>query len=93
MVSIRTAENSHRSLYRCAVVVSKKISKSAVKRNRIRRRLYEIVRKNQDNITVSADIVITVHNELIANIPSTELEASVCKLLAQAGVFAELPKK
>ncbi|MDQ5885605.1 MAG: ribonuclease protein component [Patescibacteria group bacterium] len=87
MVSIRTAENSHRSLYRCAVVVSKKISKSAVKRNRIRRRLYEIVRKNQGSITVSADIVITVHNELIATIPHAELESTICKLLTQAGVY------
>lgn len=92
MVSIRTAENSHRSLYRCAVVVSKKISKSAVKRNRMRRRLYEIVRKNQASITVSADIVITVHNEQIATMPSNELEATICKLLSQAGVFANPAK-
>ncbi len=88
IIAVRTAENSHRSLYRCAVVVSKKISKSAVKRNRMRRRLYEIVRKNQDQLTVSADIVITVYSDEVATIPNSELEPTLLKLLAQAGVLS-----
>lgn len=86
-VAVRVAENSHRSLYRCAVVVSKKISKSAVKRNRMRRRLYEIVRKNEQNIVASYDIVVTVYDERVATLPASELEDTVLKLLEKSGVL------
>jgi ribonuclease P protein component len=36
--------------WRAAIVVSKKVSKSAVKRNRIRRRIYEWLRVNAETI-------------------------------------------
>ena len=87
MLAVRVAENSHRELYRCAVVVSKKISKSAVKRNRMRRRIYEIVRKNESNIVPSFDIVVTVYSDQVATVPSRELEESVCLLLEKSGVL------
>jgi len=87
VVAVRVAENSHRSLYRCAVVVSKKISKSAVKRNRMRRRLYEIIRKNEQRITASFDIVVTVYDERVAIMPAGELEDTVLKLLVQSKII------
>lgn len=87
MVAVRVAENSKRSEYRCAVVVSKKVSKSAVKRNRMRRRIYEIVRKNQEHISKPFDIVITVYSELVSTMPGAELEDAISKLLAQSGVM------
>lgn len=88
-LAIRVAENSNRSVYRCAVVVSKKISKSAVKRNRMRRRLYEIIRKNQNRLSLSADIVITVYSDQVATMPGNELETTLKKLLDQAGILAD----
>ena len=45
--SLVFAENS-RGFTRVAVVVSKKVMKSAVGRNRIRRRIYEVIRNNFD---------------------------------------------
>jgi ribonuclease P protein component len=88
VLGIRVAENSHRSLYRCAVVVSKKISKSAVRRNRIRRRIYEIIRKNEPIMSLSADIVVTVYSDTVATMPADELETTIIKLLKQAKIIA-----
>ena len=45
---------------RVAIVVSKKVYKSAVKRNRTRRRLYNIVRHELEKPSVVKDITITV---------------------------------
>lgn len=45
---------------RVAIVVSKKVYKAAVKRNRIRRRLYNIVRHELAKQSVVKDITITV---------------------------------
>ncbi len=44
LFAVKSILNPKRSEYRMAVVVSRKVNKSAVARNRIRRRLYEIVR-------------------------------------------------
>lgn len=83
-LALRVAENQRVSQYRCAVVVSKKVSKSAVKRNRIRRRIYEIIRKNETKITPHHDIVATVYSDQVAVMPATELEETVLKLIHQA---------
>jgi ribonuclease P protein component len=42
--AVKAALNPRRQTYRVAVVVSRKVNKSAVARNRMRRRLYELVR-------------------------------------------------
>ena len=68
--------------YRVAVVVSKKVSKSAVVRNRIRRRIYELVRANAGDV-FSADIVITVFSDQLASLPASELEKQLQEMLAQ----------
>lgn len=49
--------------WRAAVIVSKKVHKSAVVRNRIRRRVYEALRLyDKDGPIPSVDIVIVVHD-------------------------------
>ncbi len=78
--------NERRQTYRCSVVVSKKVSKSAVTRNRIRRRIYEIVRSQEDRITKPYDLVITVYHEQVATMPSAELTKTIYNLLTQASV-------
>lgn len=88
VLGIRIAENSRQSKYRCAVVVSKKISKSAVQRNRMRRRIYEIIRRSEPIMSVSVDIVVTVYNESVATMPANELENTIIKLLKQAKIVA-----
>lgn len=84
--SIKSVINDRRSTYRLAVVVSKKISKSAVVRNRIRRRLYEAVRHIEDNIAEPYDIVITVFHEQLGLIPHAEVTKLVSAQFKQAGI-------
>ena len=70
---------------RLAVVVSKKVYKSAVKRNRIRRRIYNIVRHEISHHTKSKDMTITVFSPevLLLDFPSLEKEL---KLLLQSSM-------
>ena len=78
--ALRYVVNSRRQHYRLAVVVSKKVHKSAVVRNRIRRRIYEIVRLHQP--TANLDIVITVYDAVAAELPAAKLRATIIKLLS-----------
>lgn len=73
--------------YRLAVVVSKKVSKSAVVRNRIRRRIFELVRKKIENPqTVNQDMVITVFSPEVAELKSQNLEKMLDELLTRADI-------
>ncbi len=74
--------------YRLAVVVSKKVSKSAVVRNRIRRRIYEVVRlyKVKAGVEWPYDLVITVFDDRVAEMPPVELEKLIAGLLQKADV-------
>lgn len=87
LCSIRYVTNSKRDEYRLAVVVSKKVHKSAVVRNRIRRRLYEAVRLQAPHIKQPFDLVITVFNAEVATIPADEITVLVRAQLKQAGVI------
>jgi ribonuclease P protein component len=71
------APNPKRKTWRAAVVVSKKVHKSAVVRNRIRRRIYEIIRLHIPADFTPTDIVCIVHSEQTATMPATELQATV----------------
>lgn len=75
--------------YRLAVVVSKKVSKSSVVRNRIRRRIYEIVRNlhKESGQQWPSDLSITVYDVRIAEMPHAKVEQSVKKLLQKGGVL------
>lgn len=77
---------SKRSDYRLAVVVSKKVSKSSVVRNRIRRRIYESVRiyKKEAGVVWPYDMVISVFDERIATISSAELNVAINSLLEKS---------
>jgi len=77
---------SNRPDYRLAVVVSKKIHKSAVVRNRIRRRIYENVRILSGSFVRPYDLLITVYDESIASIPAEKLQSDVVVLLQKAKV-------
>ncbi len=87
LMSVKYIKNPRREDYRLAVVVSKKVHKSAVVRNRIRRRLYEAVRLLEDQITEPYDIVMTVFHENVAVIPSDELKKMVFAQLKQANII------
>lgn len=87
LFSLKYTPNPKRQTYRLAVVVSRKVSKSAVLRNRIRRRVYETVRLLEDRIIAPYDLVITVFHEQTAEISDEELGRSIKDQLRQAGVL------
>lgn len=87
MMSLRYARNERRSNYRLAVVVSKKVSKLAVVRNRIRRRIYETVRELQNQIVEPHDLVITVFAEQLKDLPQDELQRMIRAQLKRANVI------
>ena len=67
--------------YRLAVVVSKKVSKSAVVRNRIRRRVFEqfrLIYKSSGQQPL--DMVVSIFDPGVASMPANEL-ASICRNL------------
>ena len=86
--SVKYIANPRRKEYRLAVVVSRKVHKSAVVRNRIRRRLYEAVRMVEADFTGAYDIVFTVYSEQIAALPAQELRERVSAKLLEAGILS-----
>lgn len=86
-ISLRYVLNSRRSEYRAAVVVSRKVSKSAVVRNRVRRRIYEIVRNNSAAINGPFDLVFTVYGDEVARLPHAKLQKAVLGQLRKAGAL------
>jgi ribonuclease P protein component len=71
------ASNPKRKTWRVAVVVSRKVHKSAVVRNRIRRRVYDIVRHAVSADLPATDIVCVVHSADIATMPADELQKTL----------------
>lgn len=67
--------------YRTAVVVSKKVHKSAVVRNRIRRRVYEVCRKQKMIDLDGTDLVFTVFSDQLATIEHEKVEKYILDLL------------
>lgn len=90
-LNLRYAPNPRVSGYRLAVVVSRKVSKSAVVRNRIRRRVYERVRILSSIFTEPHDLSLTVYDERVANMPPAELDAEVAKLFTKAKLTSVPP--
>ncbi len=87
LLSLKFVRNPRRNTYRVAVVVSRKVHKSAVTRNRIRRRVYEALRAYSAQISGPYDLVFTVFNDQITTIEFTELEKQVKNLLTRADVL------
>ena len=92
LFSTKSVLNSRRASYRAAVVISRKVHKSAVVRNKIRRRLYEAIRLLEDDIAGPYDIVLNVFIDSIADEPAESLKRQLQKQLTQAGVLARRVK-
>ncbi|CAN5373366.1 hypothetical protein BH10PAT3_BH10PAT3_1700 [soil metagenome] len=82
--SLHVRRDSTRPKFKMAVVVSKKVHKSAVVRNRIRRRIYEIVRHHQADLLQPVELVFTVYQVEAALMPSEQLSLEVRDLLQRA---------
>ena len=75
-----------RKFTRVAVVVSKKVAKSAVDRNRIRRRVYEALRKNFEYIQKEHDYIFVVFSKDVLTMSFGELERKLGELVSEAKV-------
>lgn len=90
--TIRTAKMSlvfapnNRGYTRIAVAVSKKVEKSAVKRNRIRRRVFEILRKNFDMIPQKTDYIFVVYSKDVLKMKYMDLEKELGSLVEESKV-------
>lgn len=87
--TVRATLNSRRQMPRCSVVVSKKVLKSAVGRNRIRRRVYHIVHEELAKITTAQDIVVGVHSAEVAFAPYSDLQRQLRTQLSEVSVYLE----
>ena len=84
-VSLVFVENM-RGFTRFAVVVSKKVEKSAVGRNRIRRRVYEALRLNIDNIPKKMDYVFVIYSKDFLKMSFREIDSILGELVEEAKV-------
>ena len=82
-LSLVVCENT-RGKTRFAVVVSKKVLRSAVGRNRIRRRIYEAIRLDLDKFKKSRDYVFIVYSKSIKSQPFSELQKTLRSLLEES---------
>ena len=77
---------NERGFTRIAVVVSKKVNKTAVGRNRIRRRIYEILRKNFDLVPKKMDYIFVVYAPDVITMKNSELEKLLGGLVEESKV-------
>lgn len=91
VLSLRFERRDPERAYRLAVVVSRKVHKSAVVRNRIRRRIYEIVRQQPPKLLAGYDMVFTVFSAELADMEQSQLEQNVKSLLRKATNYHQQP--
>lgn len=86
---LKYVQNTNRQNWRAAVVVSRKVHKSAVVRNRIRRRIYEILRTQIPADAPAVDMVFVVHSAKVADMPADELRQVISSALQKAQIHQE----
>ena len=84
---LRYVPNTTRLHSRVTVIVSKKTAKSAARRNRMRRRVYEIIRGEWEQLQHAHDISITVYSAEVQFIEHEKLVAELKQLLSTARLY------
>jgi ribonuclease P protein component len=74
--------NKRRERPRVAVIVSKKVAKSAVKRNRMRRRVYEILRLHY-NFEKPYDVAVTIFSDEVLTVSHDELKEQLRRMISE----------
>jgi ribonuclease P protein component len=86
-LTIKWTKNTHRTTSRISTVVSKKVIKSAIGRNRIRRRVYEYVRLHLPELNDTYDIVIIVTSPELRTMPAPEFDELFDQLFQRAELY------
>lgn len=84
-VSLVFCDNA-RKFTRFSVVVSKKVAKTAVSRNRIRRRVYEVLRENLEYIPKERDYIFVIYDKKIGEMPHNKVVELLGALVAESKV-------
>lgn len=87
LISLKYTPNPRRTQPRFSVVVSKKVLKSAVGRNRIRRRVYEIIRENLPALEQKIDVVVLIFSADVRTLPHDELKKIIHESFTEAGIY------
>lgn len=87
LMTIRFIKNKHRRDSRVAVIVGKKVLKSAVLRNRARRRVYEALRFRTKLLSGAFDIAVIITSGEIITVPFTEITKSIDESFKQFGLY------
>lgn len=87
LMTIKTIVNPRRKESRIAVVVSKKVLKSAVRRNRIRRRVYECIRNEINNFNNVYDIAVIITSSELLSMPFSDISDQIKQLFNQANIL------
>jgi ribonuclease P protein component len=83
VLSVKAAV-SGRSTPRVVVVVSKKVDKRAVVRNRLRRRISGDLESHWQTVRPGYDIVVSVHSD-VSTLPAEKLHEHLFQALERAG--------
>ncbi|HEX6462237.1 MAG TPA: ribonuclease P protein component [Candidatus Saccharimonadales bacterium] len=86
-ILLRYIKNERRPHGRISVIVSKKIAKSAVVRNRIRRRVFEAIRLQQPRFEGAHDLAFIIVSQDIIDSKSTELVKDIETTLQRARIW------
>ena len=84
-ISLVFNENA-RGRQRFAVVISKKVIKSAVGRNRVRRRVYEAIRMILPDFKDKKDCIFIIYNKEIKELDFLKLQQMISDLLEQSKI-------
>jgi len=84
---LRFTPNQTRLHSRVTVIVSKKTMKSAARRNRMRRRVYEIIRHEWDQLDHPFDLSVTIYSQDVQIVPYEKLQHEIQQLLSQAHLY------
>ena len=86
-INLRYLTSNKGQPIRIAVVVSKKVNKSAVARNKIRRRVYEVLRLKLTQIKPSTSLIFNIYSDDIRTIPQDKLNSILIEILSKADLL------
>ena len=87
LLTVKYLKNPRRKESRLGVVVSKKVHKGAIGRNRIRRRVYEQLRLQLPELESGYDIVCFIASAQVRTLPAIELTQILEGALQEAGIY------
>ena len=87
VMTVKYITNPRRKHSRFAVVISKKVLKLAVRRNRVRRRVYEVIRAELPMLKDNHDVAIIIVTADFLHMEYTAIQNEIKRLFSQANLY------